>query len=112
MVQWSERKFSLMGLDQSQEHSIQFLKEDSGPKGLYGKSRTEEKLIVELSKPEVLRIIEEFESGCFGNKNNPSQIEHPEGSPKDQIKFLNQEQSLLKLIDDDLIVTAKLKVNW
>ncbi|KAL8571620.1 hypothetical protein ACOMHN_055814 [Nucella lapillus] len=36
VVQRSEKKFSMMGLDQSQEHSIQFLKEDSGPKGLYG----------------------------------------------------------------------------
>ena len=36
VVQRSERKFSMMSLDQSQEHSIKFLKKDSGTKGLYG----------------------------------------------------------------------------
>ena len=34
VVQRGDKKFSLMALDQSQEHSIQFLKEDSGAKGL------------------------------------------------------------------------------
>ena len=38
-----------MALDQSQEHRIKFLKEDSGTKGLYGQQ--EEKEIIELSKP-------------------------------------------------------------
>ena len=104
VVQRSKNKFSLMGLDQSQEHSIKFLKEDSGPKGLYGESRTEEKLVIELSKPEVLRIIEEFETGYFGDDDDSSLTEHPDGSVKEQITFLNQVQSLLKLVDDDLIV--------
>ena len=93
-----------MDLDQSQEHSIKFLKEDSGPKGLYGESKTEEKMVIELSKPEILRIIEEFETDCFGNDDASSLAEHPDGSAKEQIKFLNQVQSLLKLVDDDLIV--------
>ena len=34
VVQRSDKKFSLMALDQSQEYSIKFLKEDSGAKGL------------------------------------------------------------------------------
>ena len=34
IVQRSDKKFSLMALDQSQEYSINFLKEDSGAKGL------------------------------------------------------------------------------
>ena len=35
-VQHSDKKFSMMALDQSQEYSIKFLKKDRGPKGLYG----------------------------------------------------------------------------
>ncbi|KAJ8411103.1 hypothetical protein AAFF_G00181380 [Aldrovandia affinis] len=58
VVQRGDKKFSLMALDQSQEHSITFLKEDSGSKGLYG--QPEEKEIIELSKPEVLQAIDEF----------------------------------------------------
>jgi len=59
MVQRSEKKFSLMGLDQSQQHSIKLVKEDSGPKGLYGQA--EDKAVIELSRAEVLRVIDEFE---------------------------------------------------
>ena len=36
VVQRDDKKFSLMALDQSQEHSIQYSKEDSGANGLYG----------------------------------------------------------------------------
>ena len=36
VVHRGDKKASLMALDQSQENSIQSLKEDSGPKGLYG----------------------------------------------------------------------------
>ena len=50
VVQRSKKKFSLMGLDQSQEHSIKYLKEDSGPKGMYGSEKDEEKIAVELSR--------------------------------------------------------------
>ncbi|KAL8589292.1 hypothetical protein ACOMHN_039935 [Nucella lapillus] len=35
-VQRGDSKFSLMALDQSQEHSVKFLKEEGGTKGLYG----------------------------------------------------------------------------
>ena len=59
MVQRSDKKFSLMGMDQSQEHSINLWKEDIVvQKGLYGQK--EEKEVIELSKPAVLRVIEEF----------------------------------------------------
>ena len=47
VVQRSDKKLSLMGLDQSQEHSIKLLKEDSGPKSLY--SHAEDKAVIELS---------------------------------------------------------------
>ncbi len=36
VMQCGDKKFSLMALDQSQEHSIKFLKEDIGAKGFYG----------------------------------------------------------------------------
>ena len=58
VVQRGDKKFSMMALDQSHEHSINFLKEDSGAKGLYGQQR--EKEVIELSKPEVLRVITEL----------------------------------------------------
>jgi len=35
VVQPGDKKFSIIALDQSREHSIKFLK-DSGAKGLYG----------------------------------------------------------------------------
>ena len=66
-----------MELDQSQQHSIKFLKEDSGAKGLYGQK--EEKEVIELSKPVVLRI-DEFESASVTTSNREINVEHPESS--------------------------------
>ena len=100
VVQRSDKKFSLMGLDQSQEHSIQLLKEDSGPKGLYG--QVEEKMVIELSRAEVLRVIEEFEYAS--TQTTQSDIEHPESSVSEQHRFLNQLQSLLELVDQEIII--------
>ena len=100
-VQRSEKKFSLMGLDQSQEHSIKLLKEDSGPKGLYG--QTEEKVVIELSKAEVLRVIEEFEYASIHSTKSGNN-EHPESSVSEQQKFLNQLRSLLELVDKNIII--------
>ena len=76
VVQCSDKKFSqeVLALDQSQEHSIKFLKEDSGPKGLYG--QPEEKEVIELSKPEVLRVIDEFESSNLSVSKKGINIEH------------------------------------
>ena len=59
VVQRSNKKYSVM-VHQSHEHSITFLKEDSGAKGLYGQPEQTE--VIELSKPEVLRVINEFET--------------------------------------------------
>ena len=36
VVQRGGKNFSVMALDQSQEHSIQFLKEDNGTNGFHG----------------------------------------------------------------------------
>ena len=104
VVQRSHKKFSLMGLDQSQEHSIKFLKEDSGPKGLYGSDKTEEKMVIELSKAEVLRIIDDFEYGSFGDESSQNNRKHPEGSVTEQKNFLDQLQCLLDLVESKLIV--------
>jgi len=90
-----------MKLDQSQEHSIKFLKEDSGPKGLCGKSKTDEKLVIEPSKPEVLRIIDEFESWCFSDDSHfGNHKENAEASAQNK----NQTVRLLNLVDDEPII--------
>ncbi|KAL8620009.1 hypothetical protein ACOMHN_015291 [Nucella lapillus] len=103
VVQRSEKKFSMMGLDQSQEHSIQFLKEDSGPNGLYGQE--EEKEMIELSKPEVLRIVHEFQNACFKETTKRS-TEHPEASSAEQSKFLKHLKALVSLVDEDRVVNS------
>ena len=87
VVRRSEKKFSLMGLDQSQEHSIRMLKEDGGPKGLY--NQVEEKMVIELSRAEVLWVVEEFEDGTAHINPETSQ-EHPESSTSEQQKLITQ----------------------
>ena len=100
VVQRSE-KFSLMGLDQSQEHSIRMLKEDGGPKGIY--RHVEEKMIIELSRAEVLRVVEEFEDGT-AHINSETNQEHPESLTSEQRKLLSQVSSLLELVEGQIIV--------
>ena len=78
VVQSSDKKASLMALDQSQEHSIKFLTQDNGAKGLYG--QPEEKEVIELSKPEVLRSIDEFERACFPASMKQQRAKHPDCS--------------------------------
>ena len=104
VVQRGDKKFSIMALDQSQEHSIKFLKEDSGSKGLY--AQQEEKDINELSKPEVIRTIDEFESACFFASSKKKSLEHPESSTAEQKKFLNHLKELCDLTKEGKIV------NW
>ena len=87
VVRGSEKKFSLMGLDQSQEHSIRMLKEDGGPKGLY--NQVEEKMVIELSGADVLWVVEEFEDGTAHINPETSQ-EHPESSTSEQQKLITQ----------------------
>ena len=91
-----------MALDQSQEHSIKFLKEDSGARGLYGQQ--EEKEVIELSKPEVLRTIDEFERACFSTSSNKDILEHPESSAAEQNKFLSHLKALCDLVKEGTIV--------
>jgi hypothetical protein len=95
-------KFSLIALDQSQEHSIKFLKEDSGTKGLYGQQ--EEKEVIELSKPEVLRGMEEFENASLSVSKTNISLEHPESSLAEQKRFLNDLKALLSLVMEGTVV--------
>ena len=84
MVQRSEKNFSLMGLNQSQLHSIKPRRGDSGPKGLYGQA--EDKVVIELSRAEVLRVIDEFDYASTHTTQLES-IEHPESSTSEQQGF-------------------------
>ena len=92
VVQRGDKKSSLMALNQSQEDSIQFLKEDSEAKGLYGKQ--ESKKVIELSKPEVLRAIDEFECASFSASSPKESLEHPESSVAEQKKFIKHLNAL------------------
>ena len=87
VVRRSEKTFSLMGLDQSQKHSIRMLKEDGDPKGLYNK--VEEKMVIELSGADVLWVVEEFEDGTAHINPETSQ-EHPESSTSELQKLITQ----------------------
>ena len=102
VVQRGDKKFSMMALDQSHEHSIKFLKEDSGAKGLYGQQ--EEKEVIELSKPEVLRVISEFESVFNAESNTKDSLEHPESSAAEQNKFLKHLKAMCDLTNEGKVV--------
>ena len=86
IVQCGDKKSSMTALGQSQEYSFQFLKEDSGTKGLYGQQESKE--VIELSKPEVLRAIDEFECACFSASTPNESLKHPESSVAEQKKFI------------------------
>ena len=57
----------MMALDQNQEHCIQFLKEEGGPKGLNG--QTKDKDVIKISMPGILRAIKQFEDQLEGVDN-------------------------------------------
>ena len=96
VVQRSEMKFNLMSPDQSPEHSIQMLIEDGGPKGLY--YQVEEKMVIELSRAELLRVVEALEDGT-AHINPETNQKHPEISTSEQQKLLSQVSSLLELVE-------------
>ena len=56
VAQRSKKKFAKLALDQSQEHSVKYLKDRDGTKGL----QQDEKEVIEITKPEVLRYLDEF----------------------------------------------------
>ena len=95
VVQRGNKKFSLMSLDQSQEHSIKLLKDTAGAKGLYGQQ--DEKEVIELSKPEVLRVIEELENVSLQSSNKSANTLHPESSSAKQKKLIEDLKALSNL---------------
>ena len=102
VVQRGDKKSSLMALDQSQEHSIQFLKEDSGAKGLYGQQESKE--VIELSKPEILRAVDEFECACVSASTVNESLEHPESSVAEQKTFIKYLIALSDLVKKGTVV--------
>ena len=94
-VQRSCKKFSLMALDQSQEHSVKYLKDGGGTKGLYG--QPEEKEVIELSKPEVLRVLEEFETNVLESPEKDTTA-HPDSATATQGKFMRELTSMVNVV--------------
>ena len=82
--------------------SIKFLKEDSGAKGLYGQQGQKE--VIELSKPEVLRVISEFENVFYTKSNAKDSLEHPESSAAEQNKFLKHLKVMCDLASEGKVV--------
>ena len=96
VVQRGNKKSSVMALDQSQEHSTQFLKEGSGAKGVYGQQESKE--VIELCKPEVLRAIDEFVCACFSASTPNESLEHPESLVDEHKKFIKHLTALCDLV--------------
>ena len=86
VVQRRNKKFSLMSLDQSQADSVKLLKDTAGAKGLYGQQ--DENEVIELLKPELLRVMEEFENARLQSTNKSANTHHPESSSAEQQKSL------------------------
>ena len=97
VVQRSKKKFATMALDQSQEHSVKYLKDGGGTKGL----QQDEKEVIEISKPEVLRYLDEFQSNIRSNENEST--EHPDSSISEQKKFIKHLNSMLQVVEDGKI---------
>ena len=100
VVQRSSTKFSLMGLDQSQEHSVQLVKSDDGSRGVCYDQ--EEKEMLEISRPEILRVINEFQY-AIGEHTDAEVNEHPESSVHVQRYLLKHLSRMVKAVDDGLV---------
>ena len=80
---WGKKMSPLMALDQSQEHNIKFPKEYGEPKWLNG----QQKEMIELFKPDVLWVADEFENQCIPVSGKGTN-EHSESSVAEQANFL------------------------
>ena len=56
-------------------------------------------MVIELSRAEILRVVEEFEDGN-AHINSETNQEHLESSTSEQQKLLSQVSSLLELVED------------
>ena len=108
VVHQSCTKFSLMGLDQSQEHSVQLVKSEGGNRGVYYDQ--EEKEMLEISRPEVLRVINEFEY-AIGEHTDDGVKEHPESSVYAQRNLIKHLNAMVKAVDDDLVSNPYLETD-
>ena len=100
VVQQSCTKFSLMGLDQCQEHSVQLVKSEGDNRGVYYDQ--EEKEMLEISRPEVLRVINEFEYAIREHTDDGVK-EHPESSAYAQRNLIKHLNAMVKAVDDGLV---------
>ena len=93
-------KFSLMGLDQSQEHSVQHIKSDGGSRGVYYNQEEKERL--EISRPDILWLINEFKY-AIREYTDAEENEYSESFvhvPHNVIKHLS---FMVKAVDDGLV---------
>lgn len=60
--------------------------------------------MIERSKPEVLRAMDEFENACFSASKNKGDLEHPEFSTSEWKKFLKYLKALCKLVREGTIL--------
>ena len=74
---------------------MKYLKDGSGTKGLYGQQSEQE--TIELSRPEVMRLLEEFESSISTVKNDSK---HPDSSVFRQKGFIKDLNSMLSAVQD------------
>ena len=105
-VQRSQTKFSSMALDQSQEHSVKHVKEEGGGRGQY--QNKAEKELLEISRPEVLRVVQEFENAASSD-DAEAKIEHPESSIYHQKKLMRNVKCLIEAVDQKRIANPYLE---
>ena len=86
-----------MGLIQSQEHSAKHLKDSGSIKGL----KIGEKEVIETSRPEIQKCIEEFEDIIHTTNGDSSR--HPDSTAVRQEAFMKDINAMLQLVSDGKI---------
>ena len=83
-----------MDLDQSQEHSVKHLKDGGTTKGL----KIGEKEVIEISRPEIQRCIDEFQDNMHAADGNSTS--HPDSTGARQNAFIKDLNAMLQLVSD------------
>ena len=86
-----------MDLDQSQEHSVKHLKDGGSIKGL----KIGENEVIEISRPDIQRCIEEFEDSI--HTTNGDSTRHPDSTAVRQKAFMKDINAMLQLVSDGKI---------
>ena len=94
VLQRSSTKFAMMALDQSQEHSVKHLKDGGTTKGL----KIGEKEVIEISRPEIQRCIDEFQDNMHAADGNSTS--HPDSTGVRQNAFIKDLNAMLQLVSD------------